>query len=479
MPKQPNANSRKLLYAKFNDLYIQTRSKYLVQFPDRYVTVNKKHGGRAVALNDSMLVTHLDGKLTYGIFNGGYFNKFITFDVDFNDAGNARWAALKLIDVLVREFRINHQDIHVSLSGSKGYHIDLFFDKPVPVREIRAFFEQVIATVGALPDGQIEFRPSWTQGVKLPLGIHQRTGNRCWFVDNETLAPIKSFGYLLDVQPMDASIITDADFGLTEEQASEFEAIATETNIMANVVDQSAALQKARRILEAGRLTESNTRHSVTFALACFYNSQGFEQVDAVEAIMDILTATPREYFSADSKPEYWLKEAERLVAYAYEKDIKLGNADKPVRIYKSEILAVLSCGAFKRKQMLYSMLVTSKRYGSTFYLTTTTAMKMIGTTSRDTVQKAIKDLVKDGFVEYRRKGEIDKAQSRETGQVRCKPNKYRLLLPEISEGEPYVEVSNEQSVVDVALMLCDAKEIRRYVKRREYDSKWRDKGAV
>jgi hypothetical protein len=95
MTKLPSDHSRKLIYAKFNELYIQTRNKYLIQFPDRYMTLNKKRNERVVVLNDSMLKTHIDGELTYGIFNGGYFNKFITFDVDFNDAGNARWSASK------------------------------------------------------------------------------------------------------------------------------------------------------------------------------------------------------------------------------------------------------------------------------------------------------------------------------------------------------------------------------------------------
>lgn len=473
LKKQPNENSQKHIYAKFNELYIKTRKKYLVQFPDKYVTIDKNRSDRAVVLNDSMLKTHLDGKLTYGIFNGGYFNKFITFDVDFTDQAMARWATLKLIDVLTRDFNIPTSDIHVSLSGGKGYHVDLFFDKPLPVADVRAFYGRVMAVVGTIQGGQIEFRPSWTQGVKLPLGIHQRTGNRCWFVDRETLAPIKTFDYLLDVEPMDSAIITDTDFGLTDEQTQEFEAVAAETNIMANVVDTSAALQKARRIIEAGRLTESNTRHNTTFTLACFYNSQGFEREEAVVAIMEILHATPPQYFSKDSTPEFWHKEAIRLVDYAFEKDLRLGENDKPITIYKSEILAVLRCGTFKQKQMLYAMIVTSKRYGPTFYLTTGTAMKMIGTSSRQTVQNSIKALVNNGYVEYRRKGEIDRARSLETGQVRHKPNKYRLLLDEPATDEPSVEATNEHTIVDVAFKLCDRKEIRQYVKRREYDNRW------
>lgn len=473
MKKQPNENSRKQVYAKFNQLYIQTRKKYLVQFPNRYVTMNKSRSDRVVVLNDSMLKTHFDGHITYGIFNGGYFNKFITFDVDFPELATARWATLKLIDVLTRDFQVPAADIHVSLSGGKGYHVDLFFDKPIPVEETRAFYGSVMATVGEISGGQIEFRPSWTQGVKLPLGIHQRTGNRCWFVDRVTLEPIESFDYLHDVVPMDASIVTETDFGLTDEQTQEFEAVAAETDITANIVDTSAALQKARRIIEAGRLTESNTRHNTTFTLACFYNSQGFEQEEAITAIMEILYATPREYFSKESTPEFWHKEAVRLVHYAFEKDLKLGENDKAITIYKSEILAVLRCGTFKQKQMLYAMIITSKRYGPTFYLTTKTAMKMIGTSSRETVQNAIKTLVKKGYVEYRRKGEIDRARSLETGQLRHKPNKYRLLMIDPEDGEPSVQATNENTIVDVAFQLCDRKEIRQYVKRREFDNRW------
>lgn len=463
----------KKIYTKFNELYIQTRSKYLVQFPEKYVTLNKKHMERVSALNDSMLKAHLAGSFTYGIFNGGYFNKFITFDVDFEEHSVARWATLKLVNTLVYDFHIMRKDIHVSESGNKGYHVDLFFDKPLAVGNVREFYAKVITEVGAIQGGQIEFRPSWTQGVKLPLGVHQVTGRRCWFVDNETLEPIESFDYLLNVEPMDTTVITELDFGLTVEQTQEFEAVAAETNLKINVLDQSAALQKARRIIEAGRLVESGTRHNTTFTLACFFNSQGFEREDAITSIMEILYATPREYFSKGSTPDYWRKETERLVTYVFDNDMTLGN-NKEVTIYKSEILAILQCGAFKRKQMLLAMLVTSKRYGPTFYLTTNTAKAMIGTNSNDTVTSAIKELVEKGYVEYRRKGEVDRARSLETGQVRYKPNKYRVLIPKPAEDEPSVIVTEENNIIEIARKLCDIREIRKYVKRREFENRWR-----
>ncbi|MFD1018678.1 TOTE conflict system archaeo-eukaryotic primase domain-containing protein [Thalassobacillus hwangdonensis] len=464
----------KQLTNKFNELYIQTRSKYLVQFPEgKYVTLSYAPDNRVAKFNDSMVPTHLKGDLTYGIFSGGPFSKFITFDVDCAKESLSKWITLKLVYTLETEYAINRKDIHVSYSGNKGYHVDLFFNEQVRVEDLREFFKSVLIEVGDIPEGEIEFRPSWTQGVKLPLGVHQQTGNRCWYVDNYTLEPIESYEYILGIKPMSATLITDTDFGLTDEQIKEFEKVASSTDITVNAVDLSGALQRARKIIETGRLMQSGTRHKTTFTLACFGNSQGWEEEEAVGVIMDILLATPRNYFSEGSTPEYWRKEAERLVGYVFKNDITVKESDQSLTIYKSEILAVLGCGTFRQKQLAYAMLITSKRYGNIFYLTINTAMKMIGTKSRPTVVTAIKKLIECGFIEYHRKAEVDRARSLETGQVRYKPNKYKLAFECNQDEEKSVEVSAEKGMVEVALMLCDIKEIREFVKRREFEGRW------
>ncbi|WP_182200404.1 TOTE conflict system archaeo-eukaryotic primase domain-containing protein [Paraliobacillus salinarum] len=469
--EQPN----KQLISKFNELYIQTRYKYLVQFNDgKYVTLIHKPGKKVVKLNDSIIKTHLKGDLTYGIFSGGHFNKFITFDVDCKEHHIARWATLKLIDVLINNFQISRGGIHASFSGNKGYHVDLFLDKPILVSELKTFYHSVIACVGKIPNGEIEFRATDTQGVKLPLGIHQKTKKRCWFVDNETLEPIESFDYLLDVEPMDSEVITDNDFGLSEEQVVEFEHVAASTDITVNAVDMSKALQNAAKIIETGRLTQSGTRHKTTFTLALFGNTQGWTEDETVAVIMDILLATPRGYFSEGSTPEYWDKEAKRLVEYVFTKNITITSSkDKKLEIYKSEILAVLDCGTFRQKQLAYAMLITSKRYGKIFYLTVNTAMRMIGTKSRETVQNAIKQLIESGFIEYQRKAEIDKARSLELGVARYKPNKYKLSFDIYLENDKSVFIEGDRNMIEVALMLCDVAEIKKYVKRREFENRW------
>jgi hypothetical protein len=463
----------KPIVQKINELYVMARKKYLVQFPNRYVTLdqNNKTSKKFVVFNDSMLVTHLKGDgITYGIFNGGYENKFITFDVDCNDVATSRWATLKLIDVLIESFNIRRQDIHVSFSGSKGYHVDLFFDKNVKTDELQRFYASVIAEVGSIPDGQIEFRPSWSQGVKLPLGVHQKTGARCWFVDNQTLEPFENFDYLLEIEPMDTEFIADAKF----DEVAEFNEVAEATDITINTADYSVGLQKAVRLLGAGRLIESNTRHDATFVLARLFYSQGFDPNEAVGAIMQVLNATPRDYFSADSTPEYWNKETERLVNLVYERGYSFGNDDQSVTLYKSEILAILQCGTFRTKQVLYAMLVMSKRYGNPFYFTINSLMKVLGTNSRDTVQKGIERLEKGGYIEYVRRAEVDKGKSREAGHTHYKPNLYRILITEPDEDDMSIEVNGKQPLQEVVYGLLNKKELKKQIGRREFENRWK-----
>lgn len=172
MVKRHNKNDTTI--QKLNELYITTRKKYIKQKGSNYSTFNKYENSSALTLSDWMLQLHLDGSETYGVFNGNTVNKFITFDVDYaDDQPMAKWATRKLIDVLESEFNIRSNYIHVSFSGNKGYHVDLFFDEPIKADDAFAFYQRVIS-VADLPSNKVEYRPSYTQAVKLPLGIHQR-----------------------------------------------------------------------------------------------------------------------------------------------------------------------------------------------------------------------------------------------------------------------------------------------------------------
>jgi len=470
MKKPQNFNDT---IAKFNQLYITTRRKYIYQDGESYLEANVDKRSGNFKLTDSLIKQHLRGTKTYGVFNANTVNKFITFDIDFSDdMPMARWATGKMVNVLCRDFGIPFGDIHVSYSGNKGYHIDLFLDKPIKLTDAEAFYEKV-RNRAELERHQVEFRPTYKQGVKLPLGVHAKTGNRCWFVDRETFEPIESFDYLNDVEPMDHSVIMDALIELTQEQTEDYEAVVRATDTTVNVVTEEKAFGKVREILKAGRLLHSGSRHNTTVLLASFFNTQGYEREDAKMLILDIMDNTPTEFFSKTTTREFIERETERIVNLAYDNDYKLGNSEQRITIYKSEILAVLKVGTFRQKQLAYAMLITSKRYGDVFYLTMKTAMNMIGTSAKQTVDTGIKKLAKVGFIEYVSKGQVDKARSMGAGSLRYKPNRYRLLIEKPQADDCSIEVMTNQTLVDVTELLLDKTELLEYVKRSEFAGRW------
>ena len=116
-----------------NKLYITYRKRFIEQYNDK--ETNKiKWTENKYTLKDSIILEHLRQKKTIGIFSGSIITSFICFDVDINDENYCKWAVYKLVDSL-QNLGISGKYIHISLSGSKGYHVEIFFDKPVYKRK--------------------------------------------------------------------------------------------------------------------------------------------------------------------------------------------------------------------------------------------------------------------------------------------------------------------------------------------------------
>ncbi len=104
--------------------------------------------------------------------------------------GRALGAALRLRTAL----RARGIEPLLEFSGHKGYHLWVRFDEAVPAANVRSLLYGLIERAGALPEGiRVEVFPNRdraAQGtigpvVKLPLGIHGRTGKRCDLVGED------------------------------------------------------------------------------------------------------------------------------------------------------------------------------------------------------------------------------------------------------------------------------------------------------
>jgi len=148
-----------------------------------------RHVKRPLSLSD--LEAHLEGDITVGLpstWSGR--SKFLTIDVDMAEADNLRRLASCL-----RELRVPHL---VSFSGSKGYHADLFVKETEATEVAKAgrllktlLSQQGVKLDEVFPTGTgLSGKTPGGANVKLPLGVHRKTGHLCHCLGRD-LSPVK------------------------------------------------------------------------------------------------------------------------------------------------------------------------------------------------------------------------------------------------------------------------------------------------
>jgi len=128
-------------------------------------------------------------------------NRLLCFDVDSTDVEQVQRAG-----GAIRELKL---DPHVEFSGKKGYHIWVFFDQDISESRLRGLADTIIRV--AKLDYDLVY-PLNNKLLKLPLGIHQATGNLAGFVDPDTLELLsgkRQTDYYLGIlqQPFPADVV--------------------------------------------------------------------------------------------------------------------------------------------------------------------------------------------------------------------------------------------------------------------------------
>jgi len=190
------------------------------------------------------------------------------FDVDSSDLTLAKDLALKLTTLLKG---IPHA---VEFSGNKGYHIWVFFAKPVPAENVRTIAAEMREFVGGKVGGDphIEIFPKQDKLtksnplgnlVKLPLGLHPVSKNRSMFI-----SPEEGWenGTALDPVEILSLTTTLEDFASVLEQEQEEDPI--------EVIVQTLS----------GYWLEGQ-RHDLSLFLSGWLATAGWEKEDAVQAI--------------------------------------------------------------------------------------------------------------------------------------------------------------------------------------------------
>jgi hypothetical protein len=494
--------------SKINELYITNRKKYLIMFPNgKYMTVDKEtKDKKRKSLVDSDIEEHLKGEKTFGVFAGETFSKFICFDVDVEDTYKAKWHTYRIIHTLVQiGFPIDR--IYPSLSGNKGYHIELFFQEVVPNKKLIELFNIVMETAGynkveeytyECDGGKIELRPVANRlGVKLPLGKHFKTPNnkRCWYVDVYTLKEIRSKKFILEIKQIDNKIldnIFDTFIDLTEEDNFyKFTTIEREiTELKTRIKEQYKPLKEYKlnndelytlesiRKLEKEGLKQVGTRHISLFKLARLYKYEGYSKDENESKLLNWMKQQDKNNYR--TKWEACVQDIKNIVDYVYEKDITLTVPNREIIIYKEELIEILKLPKKCQKLIAFAMLVHSKRFAQAngvFYMTQKQMAEATGYSERQ-IRRELPTLEEYGIFSYYSKNVMI---TNDKGQFQGKkPNKYKMNILfndtyDNAEAESYtIDICNHEQYKDLfnksIVNLFDLGYLKKVLPRRHYD---------
>ncbi len=204
------------------ELFFARKDNYAVQRAEgSYVRIESP-------VTPELIEKHLDGEVTLGsyVMSRDGQVKFICFDLDAEgDLASSREAMERLASAL------ESLGIHAlrEFSGSKGFHTWVFLDEMLDAEVAVSFMRTLLASEGWEREGRGFVHPDFPGVVcetfpksasageagcgpliKLPIGIHRKSGNRSYFLDEDGREIIPFFKALRDLpRPGTAQAVRD------------------------------------------------------------------------------------------------------------------------------------------------------------------------------------------------------------------------------------------------------------------------------
>lgn len=251
--------------------YCFYRQKYVVMKKEYTKTVGHY-------FTDQVIESHLNGNYALAVFAGEKVTRFLSVDVDEGGKKTARM----VMDAFER-MGIPRERIYISTSGKKGYHVDIFFNPWIYNEKAKNLYELMIWQTQLNPK-KVEYRPTATQAIKLPLGVHQGTGNRCWFLDRETLKPIERMDYLDEILPISSEAVLEI---LRVWNKKRWNELYADMICEGTGADESISKEICfnQEYYDSKRITESGTRHQVMVEIACDLRHYGANEFQIAKAL--------------------------------------------------------------------------------------------------------------------------------------------------------------------------------------------------
>nr|7NQD_A Chain A, TPR_REGION domain-containing protein [Marinitoga sp. 1137]7NQD_B Chain B, TPR_REGION domain-containing protein [Marinitoga sp. 1137]7NQE_A Chain A, TPR_REGION domain-containing protein [Marinitoga sp. 1137] len=188
--KAPSQNAIK----RFMTLFSGREDVFSIQYEGGYRPIRRP-------LNFQDIKNHFSGKKTLGIYllKKNDTVKFAAYDIDIKkhylnreDKFVYEENSKKVAKRLSRELNLENITHYFEFTGNRGYHIWIFFDIPVSAYKIKYIMEKILDRIELEEGIDVEIFPKQTSLngglgnlIKVPLGVHKKTGKKCLFVDND------------------------------------------------------------------------------------------------------------------------------------------------------------------------------------------------------------------------------------------------------------------------------------------------------
>lgn len=472
---------------KLKNLYIIQCGRYLIQSKDGiYKTCikgeTKSNGKKRKALTDWHLEQHLEGEFTIGTFSK-FFSKFITFDVDFHDPEMAKWITYKVADTLDN---LGIEFYYISYSGSKGYHIDLFFEDLIQVDYAKKFFDYVILQSDVLQHSdlgnKVEFRVTEKQGVKLPLGYHQKTGNYCGFCKVETglkvIGKKRSQEYLFSIKKMKHKAIMDI-IGIESKTKHDKkllikteDAISQHKPLENYEPNENYSIDLAIKMLQDGLQVQGSRNNSI-FLIGLYFKYMGMDEPKCRDELYTWMEWQKPNTYTTPLTECY--KDIDSTIKNMYLKNYNLTAKVKDLSVTFDEIKWIIdNCPEKNQKLIAYSMLIHSKRHANlqgVFFMTFKDMESVTGIRDQ-ALQQQVNKLNDLNVIE------VVARNQKQKGTCKKKSNLYRMnFVQELDkadstklDNEIYVTDKNNDFVGCIKFYFTDT-ELRKIFSQRQYKS--------
>lgn len=374
----------KALIDMFKNTYCFYRQHYVIMDSEYTKTVDHY-------FTDKVIESHLEGKYALCVFAGPKVTRFLSVDVD----EGGKKAVRQVVDTFVK-FGIPKDKIYISTSGKKGYHVDIFFSPWIYNDKAKNLYDLMIWQTGLNPK-KVEYLPTATHAIKVPLGIHAKTGNRCWFLDQSTLNPIEDMDYINTIVPVSDGVVLDL---LKEWNKKRWNELYAQMVCEDSGRDESIVkdIQFDQEYFVSKNITEPGTRHQVMLEIAMDMRHFGANSFQIQKALRGFYFHQPSEMIESSEKDvmddiaeiSKWAEET--IPVWKYRKSPNEGKS-RAIVIQKEDIAAILSAptsAARKVALLLYSYC----RMFKAAHISCSTISEITGC-SEKTVSTAIDNLVK------------------------------------------------------------------------------------